>query len=107
VARESPVCASFPLRSCAHNPWFRSVKRLTASVSPLSLRNMPGRTSSKKQNLAPYAARWVALVHGAVIGVGWTAEEARRAAKRSRPKEEPQVVFVPAVEMFDDEDPAA
>lgn len=53
-------------------------------------------------DLAPYAGRWVALVRGRVAGVGWTADEARRAAKRSRPKEEARVVFVPAVEMTDD-----
>ena len=50
--------------------------------------------------LAPYAGRWVAVVRGHIVGVGWTAEEARRAAKRSRPKEESQVMFVPAVEDF-------
>ncbi|MGD8244273.1 MAG: DUF5678 domain-containing protein [Anaerolineae bacterium] len=60
----------------------------------------------KNRSLAPYAARWVALVHGVVVGVGWTADEARRAAERSRPKEEPEVIFVPAVEVFDDEDRA-
>lgn len=48
----------------------------------------------KRFDLAPYAGRWVALVHGRVVGVGWTAREARRAAKRSRPKEEPRVMFV-------------
>jgi hypothetical protein len=65
---------------------------------------MARRTESRRQDLVPYAARWVALVQGSVVGVGWTAEEARRAAKRSRPKEEPEVVFVPAVEVSDDED---
>jgi hypothetical protein len=39
-----------------------------------------------------------------VAGVGWTEDEARRAAKRSRPKEEPRVMFVPAVEVVGDED---
>jgi hypothetical protein len=68
---------------------------------------MTRRTTSKNESLAPYAARWVALVHGAVAGVGWTADEARRAAKRSRPKEEPEVIFVAAVEVVEDEDPAA
>jgi hypothetical protein len=53
-------------------------------------------------SLAPYAGRWVALVRGRVAGVGWTADEARQAAKRSRSKEEPQVIFVPAVEVPDD-----
>ena len=56
-------------------------------------------------DLAPYAGRWVALVRGRVAGVGWTAEEARRAAKRNRSKEEPQVIFVPAVEVDDDDSP--
>lgn len=53
-------------------------------------------------DLAPYAGRWVALVRGRVAGVGWTAGEARRASKRSRPKEEPRLIFVPAVEDSDD-----
>ncbi len=55
-----------------------------------------------KLDLTPYAGRWVALVRGRVAGVGWTADEARRCAKRSRPKEEPQLLFVPAAEMTDD-----
>ena len=54
-------------------------------------------------SLAPYAGRWVALVRGRVTGVGWTADEARQAAKRSRSKEEPQVIFVPAVEVPDED----
>jgi len=54
-------------------------------------------------DLAPYAGRWVALVRGHVAGVGWTAGEARRAAKRSRPKEKPRVIFVPTVEVSDDD----
>jgi hypothetical protein len=53
--------------------------------------------------LAPYAGRWVALVRGHVVGVGWTEGEARRAAKRSRPKEEAQVMFIPATEDFDED----
>ncbi len=57
----------------------------------------------KWADLAPYAGRWVALVRGHVAGTGWTADEARRAAKRSRPKEEAQVIFVRAVEMSDDD----
>ena len=47
-------------------------------------------------DLRPYAGRWVALVRGRVAGVGLTAEEACIAAKLSRPKEEPEVRFVPA-----------
>lgn len=58
-------------------------------------------------DLTPYAGRWVALVRGHVAGVGWTADEARRAAKHSRPREEPQVIFVPAAEVSDDDSPLA
>ena len=46
-------------------------------------------------DLQPYAGRWVALINGHIAGVGHTAQEARTAAKLSRPKEEPQVRFVP------------
>lgn len=48
-----------------------------------------------RPDLKPYAGRWVAIVQGRVAGVGRTAEEARRLAKRNRPKEEPRVLFVP------------
>jgi hypothetical protein len=57
------------------------------------------------RDLAPYAGRWVAVVRGHVVGVGWTASEARQASKRSRPKEEPHVFFVPAVEESSDHVP--
>lgn len=67
---------------------------------------MAGNTRLSKPDLTPYAGRWVALVRGRVAGVGWTAEEARRSAKRSRPKEEPQVLFVPAVENPDATSPS-
>jgi hypothetical protein len=46
-------------------------------------------------DFALYAGRWIAIVRDRVAGVGRTADEARRAAKVSRPKDEPQVVFVP------------
>jgi len=45
-------------------------------------------------DLAPYAGRWIAIVRGRVAGVGLSPEEARRLAKRNRPREEPVVVFV-------------
>jgi hypothetical protein len=61
----------------------------------------------ERVELAPYAGRWVALVRGHVVGVGWTAEEARQAAKRSRPKEKPQVIFVTAAGVPDDDDALA
>lgn len=59
-------------------------------------------TDLRQTDLSPYAGRWVALVRGRVTGTGWTASEARRAAKRSRPKEEPRVIFVPVVENLND-----
>ena len=42
-----------------------------------------------------YAGRWIAIVRDQVTGVGRTAEEARLRAKASRPKDDPQVMFVP------------
>jgi hypothetical protein len=50
---------------------------------------------SPEPDLRPYAGRWVALVNGRIAGIGLTAEEARTAAKLSRPKEEPEIRFVP------------
>src|SRR5262245_17514327 len=46
-------------------------------------------------DLQSYSGRWVAQVRGQVVGVGLTAEAARAAAQLSRPKETPQVMFVP------------
>lgn len=51
-------------------------------------------TSTEGLDLAPYAGRWIAIVRGQVAGVGFSSEEARRLAKRNRPREEPVVVFV-------------
>jgi hypothetical protein len=45
-------------------------------------------------DLAPYAGRWIAIVQGRVAGVGLSSKEARRLAKRNRPREEPVIVFV-------------
>jgi hypothetical protein len=45
-------------------------------------------------DLAPYAGRWIAIVRGQVAGVGFSPGEARRLAKRNRPKEEATIVFV-------------
>lgn len=50
--------------------------------------------SSSQLDLSPYLNRWIALVRGRVVGVGLTAEQAERAAKRVRPKEKARVVFV-------------
>jgi len=56
-----------------------------------------------RTDLAPYAGRWVALVRGRVAGTGWTSDEARRAARRNRPKEKPHIIFVPAEEVSDND----
>lgn len=55
------------------------------------------------ESLTPYAGRWVALLRGAVIAVGASADEARTNAWLSQPKADPQVVYVP--EPFDYELP--
>lgn len=49
---------------------------------------------SPQLDLSPYLNRWIAIVRGRVVGVGLTAEQAERAAKRLRPKEKASVVFV-------------
>ena len=46
-------------------------------------------------DLTPYAGRWVAIVRGAITGIGATEQDARLASKYQRPKEEPSVIFVP------------
>lgn len=46
--------------------------------------------------MPPYAGRWVAKVRGKVVGQGGTPQQALRAGKIARPKEIPQVEFVPS-----------
>ncbi len=45
-------------------------------------------------DLAPYLGRWIAIMHGKIVGVGHDAAEALHMAKRNRPKEMPQTLFV-------------
>jgi hypothetical protein len=45
-------------------------------------------------DLSLYEGCWVALVRGQVAGVGRTADAARRAAKQTRPREDPIVILV-------------
>lgn len=52
------------------------------------------KSSPDELDLSPYAGRWVALVRGRVAGVGRTADEARRAAQLSRPREKSELRFV-------------
>jgi tRNA nucleotidyltransferase/poly(A) polymerase len=45
-----------------------------------------------------YAGRWIARVRGKIVAQGGTPDQARLAAKTSRPKETPEIVFMPPVE---------
>src|SRR5512132_2732572 len=44
---------------------------------------------------SPYAGRWVARLNGKIIAQGETPEQALRAAQTSRPKERPEIIFMP------------
>lgn len=46
-------------------------------------------------HFAPYAGKWVAVIHGRVAGFGNTPQEARLMARHNRPKDEPLVVYIP------------
>jgi hypothetical protein len=47
-------------------------------------------------DLSLYLDRWIAVVRGRVVGVGFTPGQAHRAAKQTRPKEKAQLLFVDA-----------
>ncbi len=49
-----------------------------------------------EDHFAPYANKWVAVVHGRVAGVGDTPQQARMIARHNCPKDEPLVVHIPA-----------
>jgi hypothetical protein len=55
----------------------------------------PSARSAAPIDLSLYAGRWIAIVRGRVTGSGRTPREALLMAKAERPKEEPQIVFVP------------
>ena len=48
-----------------------------------------------------YSGRWIALIRGRVVGQGGTPGQALLAAKTSRHKEIPQVIFVPTKKPFE------
>jgi hypothetical protein len=48
-----------------------------------------------EKDLTPYAGRWVARVRGKIIAQGETADQAAQSARQSRPKENPEIVFIP------------
>jgi putative nucleotidyltransferase with HDIG domain len=48
----------------------------------------------------PYAGRWVAKVRGRIVAQGDTPDQALYAAKLSRPKENPEIIFMPENPLF-------
>ena len=47
------------------------------------------------EELSPYAGRWVAIINQKVISQGGTPQQALLAAKNSRFKETPQIIYIP------------
>ena len=45
---------------------------------------------------AAYQGKWVAVVRGHVVAAGETADSARSLARRTCPRDEPVVLYVPA-----------
>src|SRR5688572_8026299 len=45
---------------------------------------------------SPYAGRWVARVRGKIVAQGGTPEQALQAAQKSRHKEKPEIIYMPA-----------
>jgi tRNA nucleotidyltransferase/poly(A) polymerase len=56
---------------------------------------MPGKGREEEQQSEPYAGRWVALLNGQVVAHGGTREQALKASKATRPKENPEIIFMP------------
>ena len=54
--------------------------------------NMP---EESRESASPYAGRWVARLNGRIIAQGGTPEQALHAAKTSRHKERPEILFMP------------
>ncbi|HEX9922898.1 MAG TPA: DUF5678 domain-containing protein [Anaerolineae bacterium] len=57
---------------------------------------MNKQTSLRRIDTTLYLDRWVAVVRERVVGVGLTAEQAFRAAKRTRPKDKPWLFYIDA-----------
>ncbi|NUM49170.1 MAG: HD domain-containing protein [Anaerolineales bacterium] len=55
---------------------------------------MPNR-GTDPTNLSAYAGRWVAILRGRVVGQGGTPRQALHAAKATRFKENPEIIYVP------------
>ena len=55
---------------------------------------MNEQNSVKNVDTRLYPNRWIAIVRGRVIGVGLTARQAHRAAKQTRPKDKPRLLYI-------------
>lgn len=53
--------------------------------------------SKDSQATSVYAGRWVARVRGKIIAQGGTPEQALQAAQKSRHKEKPEIIYMPAL----------
>src|SRR4026208_914895 len=51
--------------------------------------------SDDSQAASVYAGRWVARVRGRIVAQGGTPEQALHAAQISRPKEKPEIIYMP------------
>lgn len=57
---------------------------------------MSGERPKQEAQPDPYAGRWVALLNGQVVAQGGSPEQALKAAKAARPKEKPEIQFMPS-----------
>ena len=57
---------------------------------------MSGQRPKQEAKPDPYAGRWVALLNGQVVAQGGSPEQALKAAKAARPKEKPEIQFMPS-----------
>jgi hypothetical protein len=48
-----------------------------------------------QEDFEEYAGRWIAVLHGRVVAVGETSEQARLGARLACPREDPLLVRVP------------
>ena len=81
-------------RGCGGSP---RIEKENISENPQSpRRSRPIETDSRSPGgMSSYAGRWVARLRGQIVGQGGTPEQALQAAKASRHKETPEVVFAP------------
>ena len=93
------------MRARKHTPadtWRKDSPR-KRDVADAARRRAVAVPATQQLDLSPYTGRWVAIVRGRVAGVGLTEREARLAARRNRPKEEPSAVIFVSEEKSDAE----